>query len=463
MIDARALALDARRTRCSSIARAAASSTCAALLARSTPARLRARRDRRRSRRTAAARLAVGALHDASRASSRRRIWAGRRSKRSNASHSNSREDVVRVLGGRPASGAVNAPTLTGADAERASGFIDLAFRLGAVLPQLFDEALRHEIAIVLQGDLADARCGAVRRGVARRSAAVRHRPARDDRQRVAIAREIGVRYDASCAKRDRRRFAASLARCGGRASHRRHRAAARARGSSRSTASKSMRSPNGAMLVTRHRDVPGMVGRIGTILGDADVNISTMQVARTQRGGDAMMVLDVDRGIGREVLDAIGAVTGIESVRLVRCSDRSHTSRATARPTWNREGRYQGQRESTLTAARARASGRPRDGARAERCARASISSPLARCVADGERRSPQPSARRGNRRRGCSRSLTERGKAGLRAEIERADTARLRAWMDEPASVRFEGGESLDDVAARWLAFTSSLRGEE
>ena len=73
-----------------------------------------------------------------------------------------------------------------------------------------------------------------------------------------------------------------------------------------------------GAMLVTRHRDVPGMVGRIGTILGDADVNISTMQVARAQRGGGAMMVLDVDRGIGREVLDAIGAVTGIESVRLV-------------------------------------------------------------------------------------------------------------------------------------------------
>ena len=57
-------------------------------------------------------------------------------------------------------------------------------------------------------------------------------------------------------------------------------------------------------MLVTHHRDVPGMVGRIGTILGEANVNISTMQVARSARGGEAMMVLEVDREIGREVVD---------------------------------------------------------------------------------------------------------------------------------------------------------------
>src|SRR5579863_5985827 len=62
--------------------------------------------------------------------------------------------DVVRVLGGKPASGAVNAPRLRGADAERAGAFIDLTYRLGSLLPQLFDEALRHEMALVLQGDL---------------------------------------------------------------------------------------------------------------------------------------------------------------------------------------------------------------------------------------------------------------------------------------------------------------------
>jgi D-3-phosphoglycerate dehydrogenase len=75
----------------------------------------------------------------------------------------------------------------------------------------------------------------------------------------------------------------------------------------------------DGTMLVTRHRDVPGMVGRIGTILGNAGINISTMQVARSERGGGAMMVLDVDRQVERDALGAIAGADGIESVRLVQ------------------------------------------------------------------------------------------------------------------------------------------------
>jgi D-3-phosphoglycerate dehydrogenase len=68
-------------------------------------------------------------------------------------------------------------------------------------------------------------------------------------------------------------------------------------------------------MLVTRHRDVPGMVGRIGTMLGNANINISTMQVARRERGGGAMMALGVDRSVARSVLAGIAEVPGIESV----------------------------------------------------------------------------------------------------------------------------------------------------
>src|SRR6202022_1106851 len=53
---------------------------------------------------------------------------------------------------------------------------------------------------------------------------------------------------------------------------------------------------PVGAMLITQHADVPGMIGRVGTILGEAQVNISTMQVSRNPVGGDAIMVLSTDR-----------------------------------------------------------------------------------------------------------------------------------------------------------------------
>jgi D-3-phosphoglycerate dehydrogenase len=72
---------------------------------------------------------------------------------------------------------------------------------------------------------------------------------------------------------------------------------------------------PQGAWIVTRHEDVPGMVGRVGTILGEAGVNISTMQVARDPRSDLALMVLAVDRAVARADVDAIRAIPGMHRV----------------------------------------------------------------------------------------------------------------------------------------------------
>jgi D-3-phosphoglycerate dehydrogenase len=225
--------------------------------------------------------------------------------------------DVVRVLGGRPASGAVNVPMLQGGDAQRVGAFVDLAHRLGILLPQLFAEGLRHEIALVLLGELegVDAEpfvaallAGALPQITDRRVTMV---------NAAAIAREIGVRVVVS-RESDATPFRSTIAV---------------AAGDHRIVGTVLPHGPRiveidgfeidavaaGTMLVTRHRDVPGMVGRIGTILGDANVNISTMQVARTTRGGDAMMVLEVDREIERDVVEQIARVADMIVVRLVR------------------------------------------------------------------------------------------------------------------------------------------------
>jgi D-3-phosphoglycerate dehydrogenase len=61
---------------------------------------------------------------------------------------------------------------------------------------------------------------------------------------------------------------------------------------------------PTPLMLVTRHQDKPGTMGRIGLILGEADVNISAMHLARTAERQDALMLLAVDD----EVPDAVAA-----------------------------------------------------------------------------------------------------------------------------------------------------------
>ncbi len=75
-----------------------------------------------------------------------------------------------------------------------------------------------------------------------------------------------------------------------------------------------------GDVLITHHRDQPGMIGKIGTILGRYDVNIAGMQVGRHQpeRGGEAIMVLNVDDEISEAALKQLEAIPGIETAYVV-------------------------------------------------------------------------------------------------------------------------------------------------
>jgi D-3-phosphoglycerate dehydrogenase len=56
-------------------------------------------------------------------------------------------------------------------------------------------------------------------------------------------------------------------------------------------------------MVVLRYDDVPGVIGRVGTLLGEAGVNIANMAVSRNREGGKALMVLSLDTPASPEVL----------------------------------------------------------------------------------------------------------------------------------------------------------------
>ena len=59
-------------------------------------------------------------------------------------------------------------------------------------------------------------------------------------------------------------------------------------------------------MLVTRHQDRPGTMGTVGLLLGEADVNISAMHLARTEPRADAFMILALDDAVPKAVADQI-------------------------------------------------------------------------------------------------------------------------------------------------------------
>ena len=75
---------------------------------------------------------------------------------------------------------------------------------------------------------------------------------------------------------------------------------------------------PHGVVLVLENTDRPGMVGRIGTLLGAHGVNIATMSLSRNQAGGRALTVLNLDTTPPAEVLAEIQASDDIHSAQVV-------------------------------------------------------------------------------------------------------------------------------------------------
>jgi D-3-phosphoglycerate dehydrogenase len=71
-------------------------------------------------------------------------------------------------------------------------------------------------------------------------------------------------------------------------------------------------------MLVMRNRDVPGVIGRVGTILGDHGINISRFHLGRRERGGEAMAVIEVDAAADAETLNALRSLQEILSVQVI-------------------------------------------------------------------------------------------------------------------------------------------------
>lgn len=61
-----------------------------------------------------------------------------------------------------------------------------------------------------------------------------------------------------------------------------------------------------GTMLIASYKDIPGIIGSIGTKLGEHSINIAKMQVGRKEPGGEAVMVLKVDQNVPENVLDEL-------------------------------------------------------------------------------------------------------------------------------------------------------------
>ena len=76
---------------------------------------------------------------------------------------------------------------------------------------------------------------------------------------------------------------------------------------------------PEGYILVLQNNDVPGVVGAVGTILGNNGINIAGMELGRGQKGGNAISFTHVDEVVSKKALDELRALPQIVSAILVK------------------------------------------------------------------------------------------------------------------------------------------------
>jgi D-3-phosphoglycerate dehydrogenase / 2-oxoglutarate reductase len=71
-------------------------------------------------------------------------------------------------------------------------------------------------------------------------------------------------------------------------------------------------------MLYVRNADKSGFIGKFGSVLGEAGVNVATFNLGRDKRGGDAICFVAVDEAISDEVLAKIHAIPQVKRARRV-------------------------------------------------------------------------------------------------------------------------------------------------
>ncbi len=72
---------------------------------------------------------------------------------------------------------------------------------------------------------------------------------------------------------------------------------------------------PEGNLVVIKHNDKPGVIGKVGSMFAEKNINIAAMQVGRSDIGGEAIMILTVDKYLEEEEIEALKQIDEIEKL----------------------------------------------------------------------------------------------------------------------------------------------------
>jgi D-3-phosphoglycerate dehydrogenase len=228
-------------------------------------------------------------------------------------------EQVVQCLQRGIALNGVNVPRIAPADAATVGPYLTLARNLGGFLAQVVDGPLQS-LRVTVQGAIAEPAirplCVAALVGALRPSTAGAVTPV--NAERIAKDRNIRVHAEQSSMKRD----FMNLLRVEAVFAEQRHFVSGTVLGHRHGRLLEFDHYtldaiPEGPLLLTFHDDQPGVVGKLGTLLGEAGINISRMQIGTENGGGGApaIAVLNLDRVLTSAELERLRALPPIRRV----------------------------------------------------------------------------------------------------------------------------------------------------
>ena len=233
-------------------------------------------------------------------------------------------EQVLAALEDRPVANALNAPSIDESAFPRIRPYIDIAETAGRIAVQLFDERVA-EVEVTYAGEIAaedvDLVTASALKGVFRplewqvnavnaprvadergiEVSEVKRRQAEDFQSLVTVA----VRDDDG----------SEMSVCGTLFAGEDPRIV-------RVDGFRVDAIPGGRMMVTRNADAPGVIGLIGTVMGEHDINIAGMYNAREAHSGEAMTVYNVDQAVPEEAREKLEADGRIISTRYITLND---------------------------------------------------------------------------------------------------------------------------------------------
>ena len=231
-------------------------------------------------------------------------------------------EQIVEVLNGKPARAAVNMPSVSADMLGRLQPYLTLAEKIGSLHAQLTSSPI-SEVEVVYAGDFENLPTVHLTRAVLKGllEPVVKEGVNYVNAPTLAAARGIKITESRTAGAVEGGGCVLTVRKRGG--SHDREICGAvLSRDNIRILFIDGYRvdiRPSGPMLVTQHTDRPGVIGKVGTLIGEAGINIAGMHVGRESEGQGALMVLKLDTPTPEALLEQIRKVDGMETVRLVQ------------------------------------------------------------------------------------------------------------------------------------------------